>query len=148
MDRIKSGKNVDLLRHLGEVSVDAAAAEARSRFATMEKYQIYDDKRNEALRFMEAVEAGQQPNEADFPYLSAETGVSAATMLDLAYMWIYMDSTWKQVAALIEKISIDAKIRIREQNDHHQIDRISQRAAAVLDVLGEKPPSPPKVRPF
>lgn len=148
MDRITATKNVSLIRYLGETAVDAAAASTRARFATMEKYQIYDDKRNEALRFLQAVDDGEQPDDAGFPYLSAETGLSAATMIDLAYMWITMDATWKQVSALIEKISIDAKIRIRQQHDQVRIDLIVTEAQAVLNALGDPPPSPPKIRPF
>jgi hypothetical protein len=148
MTRITATKNLSLLRHRGEVAVDEAASSVRSRFATADKYQIYADKRNEALLFLQAIESATEPDDADYPYLSAETGISAATMLDLASMWLAMDVSWRKVAALIEKITQDAKIRIRQAGDEQSIASIRTQAADVLGALGTPPPAPPKVRPF
>lgn len=148
MIRIIARKNLPLLRYRGEGEVDLAAKIARSRFATTDKYQIYADKREEAVRFLEAIDSGIEPSDADYPYLSAETGISAATMLDLAYMWLSMDMAWKSVAALIEKITISAKVRIRQAGDQAEISKISAETQAVLDVLGAKPPIQPKEDPL
>ena len=148
MMRITATKNLPLLIHRGEQAIDQVASEVRARFATSDKHQIYSDKRNEAERFLDAIGSGDEPDAAQYPYLSAETGVSAATMLDLAYIWLSMDAAWKGVAALIEKITIDAKIRIRQGRNEAEIARISAQAVAVLDAIGTKPPRPPKGNPF
>src|SRR5690349_8260188 len=112
--RIIATKNLSVPIYDTETRIDKNATSVRSRFATTDKYQIYADKRNEAERFLAAVESGEEPDASGYPYLSAETGVTAATMIDLAYMWLAMDNAWKAVAALIENITIDAKIRVRQ----------------------------------
>ncbi len=142
--RITATKNLPLLRYEGEGQIDRAARDVRARFATTDKYQIYDDKRQEALRFMDDLEGGAEPQDVDYPYLSAETGLTAATMVDLAGMWIAMDLAWKQVAALIEKVTISAKAQIRTAGSQAEIDRIVNNTTAVLDVLGTRPPQPPQ----
>ena len=144
MTRITATKNMPLLRHRGEEAVDQVASQVRARFATSNKHQIYADKRQEAERFLNAVESGEEPDATQYPYLSAETGVSAATMLDLAYMWLSMDAAWKGVAALIEKIAIDAKIRIRQARNEAEITKIAAETATILTAIGTKPPEPPK----
>lgn len=143
MIRITASKNLPLLRYQGAEAVDQAASEVRARFATATKHQIYADKRNEAERFLLAVESGVEPDAAQYPYLSAETGLSAATMLDLAYMWLAMDAAWKGVAALIEEITIAAKLRISQAKDQAEISGIAAEARTTLEALGQKPPSPP-----
>jgi hypothetical protein len=148
MIRINATKNMPLLRHRGEQAIDLVASEVRARFATSNKHQIYADKRQEAERFLAAVESGDEPDAAQYPYLSAETGVSAATMLDLAYMWLSMDAAWKGVAALIEKITIDAKIRIRQARNEAEISKIAAETGNVLQSLGTKPPEPSKADPL
>jgi hypothetical protein len=147
MIRITATKNMPLLRYRGEDAVDQVASQVRARFATPSKHQIYSDKRQEAERFLSAIDSGEEPDTEQYPYLSAETGVSAATMLDLAYMWLSMDAAWKSVAALIEKISIDAKIRIRQARNEAEITKIAVQTEAVLTALGTKPPEPPKADP-
>lgn len=148
MSRITATKNLPLLRHRGEMAVDVVASAVRSRFATADKYQIYADKRAEAERFLEAVANGSEPDAADYPYLSAETGISAATMIDLAYMWLAMDAAWKKVAALIERVTQDAKGRIRQAGDEKTISEIAEEAGSVLYALGSPLPTPPKPRQF
>lgn len=144
MTRITATKNKPLLQYRGEEAVDQIANQVRARFATPSKHQIYSDKRQEAERFLSAIDSGEEPNADQYPYLSAETGVSAATMLDLAYMWLSMGTAWKAVAALIEKITIDAKIRIRQARNEAEITKIVAETEAVLTVLGIKPPETPK----
>lgn len=144
MIRITANKNLPLLIHRGENEIDHAAAQVRLRFATADKHQIYADKRDEAKRFVQEMESGQEPDGADYPYLSAEIGTTAATMIDLAYMWLFMDGSWKKVSALIEEISIDAKIRVRNAGSAQEISMIVAETKAVLDAVGAPPPIPPK----
>lgn len=146
MIRITASKNTALLRYRGQVEIDQKANEVRARFATLEKYQIYADKREEAQRFLAEIDAGGEPDASGYPYLVAETGLSAATMIDLASMWVAMDASWKGVSALIEEITMGAKIRVGEALDQQAISEIVAEAQETLDVLGDKPPAPPKAR--
>jgi hypothetical protein len=144
--RITASKNSDLLRYEAEALVDQKAAEVRTRFATSDKHQIYADKRDEANRFLALVETGSEPDGESFPYLTAETGISAPTMIDLANLWLYMDNAWKSVASAIEQVSINGKMRIRDETGPLRISQIVSETTTVLDEIGNKPPVRPKTR--
>ena len=141
---IRVGKNMALRRYEGEGAIDAVANDVRARWATPGKHQIYADKRNEAERYLADAHSGAMPDLTQYPYLSAETGLTAETAADLAELWIYMDSQWKQVAALIEQISIGAKARVKVAGSPDEIIAIVAEATAALDGIGDKPPQPPK----
>ena len=140
---VRVGKNMALRRYEGENAIDAVANDVRARWATPGKHQIYADKRNEAERYLTDAQSGALPDLAQFPYLSAEVGVSAETAADLAELWIYMDSQWKMVAALIEQVSIGAKARVKIAAGPDEITAIVAEASAALDGIGDKPPQPP-----
>ena len=143
LTRVRSAKNMPLRRHEAENAIDREADIVRTRFATPGKHQIYADKRNEAERYLTEAQSGELPNLSGFPYLSAETGITAETAADLAELWIYMDSQWKQVAALIEQITIGAKAQVRTAVSQAEIDAIVTAAAAALDQIGERQPERP-----
>ncbi len=140
---IRVGKNMALRRYEGETAIDAVANDVRARWATPGKHQIYADKRMEAERYLAEAQSGTPPDLAQFPYLSAEIGVSAATAADLAELWLFMDGQWKQVAALIEQISIGAKARVKVAPSPDAIKAIVAEASEALDAIGDKPPQPP-----
>jgi hypothetical protein len=140
---IRVGKNMALRRYEGETAIDAVANDVRARWATPGKHQIYADKRNEAERYLTALQSGTAPDLAQFPYLSAETGITAETAADLAELWIFMDSQWKMVAALIEQISIGAKAQVKVAAGPGEIAAIVAESTAALDGIGDKPPKPP-----
>lgn len=144
LTRIVAGKNVALNRWEAEACIDETARVVRARFATEGKHQIYSDKRNEAARYLETVQAGLEPDMATFPYISAEIGLTAETALDLAELWLWMDSLWKGAAAAIEQISLAAKAQVRAASSQAEIDTIVATAIATLDGIGDKPPSRPK----
>lgn len=143
LTRIKATKNKDVWRYEGETKVDNKAASVRARFATPGKHQLYADKRDEAVRYLAAAKGQNVPNLADYPFLEAEVGVSAASPRDLAELWIAMDRTWKKVAAGIEKLTISAKIRIRSARSQAEIDSVISETSKALDAIGEKPPERP-----
>lgn len=143
LTRVRSSKNMPLRRHEAENAIDREADIVRTRFATPGKHQIYADKRNEAERYLYDAQQGTPPDLASYPYLSAETGISAETPVDLAELWIFMDSQWKHVAALIEQITITAKAQVRAAASQAEIDAIVAAAAAYLDQIGERPPERP-----
>jgi hypothetical protein len=143
LTRIKATKNKGVWRYEGETKIDNKAASVRSRFATPGKHQLYADKRDEAVRYLAAAKGQTVPNLADYPFLEAEVGVSAASPRDLAELWIAMDKQWKKVAAGIERLTISAKARIRAANSQAEIDSVIAETAEALDAIGDKPPERP-----
>lgn len=144
LTRIVATKNIDLLRYRGEQTIDAAADRTRARFATPGKHQIYSDKRNEALAYLTVLSAGDPIDMTQYPYLAAETGVTAQSTEDLANLWIAMNTQWQQVAAALEQITISAKAQVRAAGSGAVIDAIVSATVAALDGIGTKPPEPPK----
>lgn len=142
--RITGAKNLTLHKFDAENSIDRKASQVRSRFATEGKHQLYADKRDEANRFLIVVDTGEEPIDEEFPYLVAETGISAATMIDLAHLWIFMNNAWKSVASVIEQITTEAKQRVRGATGPPEIQAIVDQTTAVLDAIGQKPPARPK----
>ncbi len=144
LTRITATKNVSLNRYEAETAIDAAADRVRSRFATPGKHVIYSDKRAEAARYLEQVANGTEPHMEEYPYLSAEIGMTAETAMDLAELWLWMDSLWKGAAAAIEQISLGGKGQVRLATSQTQIDSIKAETIAILDGIGDKPPERPK----
>jgi hypothetical protein len=144
MIRITAAKNVALDRREAEDAIDAAAAHVRARFAAPQKHQIYSDKRAEAIRYLDQVQSGNPVDLSGFPYLAAETGLTADTPIDLAELWLWMDSVWKGAAAAIEQIALSAKAEVRASRDRATIQAIVTATAETLDAIGEKPPERPK----
>lgn len=145
LTRIVASKNLDLLRYRGEQAIDAAADRTRARFATPGKHAIYADKRNEAIAYLVAAAAGDPIDMAQYPYLAAETGVTAPTTEALADLWIAMNAQWQMVAAALEQITIAAKAQVRAAASGAAIDAIVSATVAALDGIGTKPPEPPKL---
>lgn len=144
LTRITAAKNVALDRREAEDAIDASAARVRARFAAPEKHQIYSDKRAEAVRYLEQAQGGDPVDLSGFPYLAAETGLTADTPLDLAELWLWMDSVWRGAAAAIEQIALSAKAEVRASRDRAAIQAIVAATAETLDAIGEKPPERPK----
>lgn len=144
---VRRGKNMALRRYEGEGAIDAAADSVRSRFATPNMHQIYSDKRNEAERYLTAA-ADEPPDLSDYPYLSAEVGITSETPQALAALWLYMDAQWKQVAAFIEQIRIASKAQVRAANSAAEIDQIVSSTRTLLDGIGDKPPQRPPSKPI
>lgn len=143
---IRVGKNLDLLRYEAENDIEAAAARTRARFATPGKYVIYDKKLQEATRYLDAVAAGNPPNNlAKYPYLKREVGPgkTAPTALALAQLWVGMNAQWEEVSATIEEISVVAKAQARAGGSKAEIRAVAAAATAALDAIGDKPPERP-----
>lgn len=144
LTRVVGRKSLDVPIFDAQAVVEEKAREVRARFATDGKHQLYSDKRDEAMRYIAADDApGPAPDLAGYPYIAAEVGISAPTPRALAELWLEMDRQWKQVAALIESISLDAKSRIRGAQSKDDMDKIAAETIAALDGIGEKPPERP-----
>ncbi len=142
--RIRVSKNLALVRFEAERSIDVAANATRMRFATPDMHQIYSDKRNEAERYLKLLAEGTGPDMGDFPYLSAEIGITAETASDVANLWIYMNQQWQTIASIIEQIRLGFKGQVREAASQQHIDAIVQQARFSLDAIGDRPPDRPK----
>lgn len=147
LTRIRGTKNIVLNKYEAEGAIDAAADAVRARFATPNMHQIYSDKRSEAERYLKSLAEGNDPDMADFPYLSAEIGITAATAAELASLWIYMNQQWQTVASFIEQIRIASKAQVRDSASQSQIDGIVHQTKAALDSIGDRPPERPKPTP-
>lgn len=141
--RVTATKNLMVNRYEAEQRIDAVSAAIRTRFAGRDKHQIYADKREEADRYLKASAGNKVPDPADYPYLSAEVGITAVTMTDLANLWISMDRSWKRVAASIERISLGAKSQVRVAAGPPQIEAIVGQAITSLEAIGTPSPERP-----
>lgn len=92
--------------------VDKAAEAERQRWITGGSGQamVYLAKAAEARRYLATVPP--PADLADYPLLSAEVGITAATALDLAQTWLALDAGWTTVAARIEGARLAAKAAI------------------------------------
>jgi hypothetical protein len=144
LTRVRAAKDLAFLRYLAEQRIEAAAAATRGRFATPGKHAIYQEKREEARAYLRAVQRNDPIDMDDYPYLAAETGITAATPGALAQLWIDRDAAWKQAAPLVEKLSVRAKALARAARGPAEIEQEVQAALAALDAIGDKPPAPPK----
>jgi len=104
----------------------AAKAEARARLATAittaraavltdlpGQGMIYQAKETEARAWLAATNAagtipptGLAPDLADYPLLSAETGLTAPDPHSLAQLWLNMATLWRQMAATLEAVRL------------------------------------------
>lgn len=141
LSRIVGKKNMNLRSYKAEQAIEDKAAEVRARFATPGKHTIYAEKRTEAQRYIDAINSNKPPADLkNFPYLAREVGISAATPLDLANLWIMMDQAWSQVSPIIEEISIAGKSAAKSAKSQDEIDAIVKSAVDQLDAIGEPAP--------
>jgi len=91
-------------------AVDTSIAAIRRAFVTDLPGQemIYLAKEAEAR----AWQAATAPDPADYPFMTAEIGVTAATPAALAALWISMAGQWRAVAAQIEAARMTATAAI------------------------------------
>ena len=77
---------------------------------------IYLKKEQEARDYI----ADPDPNMANYPFLSAEVGITAPEAYQLAQVWLYMANAWNPLAAMLEGLrmstlnSVDAATTITE----------------------------------
>lgn len=93
--------------------IDAQAETERARYITPGSGQAmtYQAKAAEAIRYHEASGAGE------YPLLSAEIGVTGATLGDVAATVIAMHNQWLLMGAQIERARLSAKAAIEAAED-------------------------------
>lgn len=94
------------LRRTAIARVNARAGEVRGRFITIAPGQemVYLGKEAEALRYL----AAAAPDLADYPFLAAELGITAATPVALATLWRDMAIQWRIIGSQIEQARLGA----------------------------------------
>jgi hypothetical protein len=95
---------------------------------------LYQAKETEAKAFL----AEANPVMADYPLLSAETGITAPTAAELANLWISMGMQWRSVAAQIEAARMTANTAIGAATTVLEIEA----ALAALDTAIAGLPTP------
>lgn len=98
--------NMAEVKALALEAVGLAVSAARRAFVTDLPAQemIYLAKEAEARAWLAATD----PDVADYPFLEAEAGLTAATPTALANLWLQMAGQWRAVAAQIEAVRMIA----------------------------------------
>jgi hypothetical protein len=96
-------------------TIDAGAEAARQAFLTAGEGQLwtYQTKAAEAEAVLVLAAQGGPPEEGAYPYLSAEVGVTAPTLVDVAEVVSAAARTWHAAAATIEATRMAAKGAVR-----------------------------------
>lgn len=96
--------DLDEARQEAIFCVNQRVGRARQKFITDLPGQdvIYLRKEREAVAYL----AEANPTLADYPLLSAEVGVTAATAYQVAQIWVHKSQSWQQTAAALEAIRL------------------------------------------
>ena len=121
-DDLPPEPTLDQLKALASRRIDINAERARQVWATGGELQslVYSEKRREAETF----DADPAPNAASYPLLSAEIGLTGATLADVAAVVLEKSAAWTQAAAAIERIRVGAKKGIAAATDQAGIDAV------------------------
>lgn len=115
-------------------AINAAVAATRSTFITDLPGQemIYLGKEAEARRWL----AAPTPDLADYPFLTAEVGISAPTAQDLATLWVTLGAQWRAVAALIEGLRLTATAAVAAALTPQEAEAAASVIPAQLALIG------------
>lgn len=121
--RIEEGDELDIAleRSQAQLRVGMFIDQARRRYITVIPGQemVYTAKEAEARAF---ITAGSPDDTSDFPLLAAETGTTAETPDQLAQLWLNMAAIWRQAAAELEPIRLNAGAAIDAAETKAEID--------------------------
>ena len=108
--RLDLGPPLEALKAAAAAEIDAQAEKQRQRYLTPGAGQalVYERKRAEALRIVD----DPSPDAADYPFLAAEIGITAATLVDVAAVVRTLAGQWASAAAAIEAARLGAKAAI------------------------------------
>jgi hypothetical protein len=97
-----------------KTSIDAAAETERLKYITGGSGQAmtYQQKADEAKRYFAAVEAGGAPEASDYPLLSAEVGITAPTLGEVAAVVNNAFLQWQIIGGAIEAVRLGTKAAI------------------------------------
>jgi hypothetical protein len=131
-------ETVDKIRTTASSELKRAVAEKRQMFITSLPGQdgIYLEKRSEAIQYLAA---DPEPADlSDYPFLLAETGITAPTAYELSQLWLNLNALWIATAAGFEKVRMTAMYAFAEAQSVNEIETIMTTAKADLISLVEK----------
>lgn len=131
--QIIDGIAFDNARRVALANIENLVLGARTRFITNLPGQdaIYQAKYEEAVRF----QADPLPNMSEYPFLTAEVGVTAPTAADLAAMWVQLRNGWLSIAAHIEKARLIAGASLQSATTIAAIDAAITTLSASLTAI-------------
>jgi hypothetical protein len=103
-------RTLDEWKVLLMMNIDSDAEAARLRYITAGSGQAmtYQQKAQEASEVLSLVGSGEV-DETQFPLLSAEVGITAPTLIEVAQVVDYAYQTWRVVGAQIEALRLGGK---------------------------------------
>ncbi|MBL9046807.1 MAG: hypothetical protein JNK34_05765 [Tabrizicola sp.] len=97
---------------------------------------LYLEKRAEAIAYVaEARGPGEPVTLKDYPLLANEVGITAATPWQLAQIWLFRSSQFKDFGAATEKARMTAAIAITSARDFEEIEAAERRLVDTLQSL-------------
>jgi len=126
-------RNFDQTKKRAKYEVLVASEAARKHFITSLPGQdaIYQAKYEEALAF----QADPNPDMAQYPFISAEVGLTAATAAELAAMWIQLRTAWITAAASVENARFVANATINAATTVSEVYAAEAQLKASLDAV-------------
>lgn len=118
---INETEDIVSLRNKLKYEVDRQAEVERLKYITPGTGQAmsYTEKRDEAIRASKE----HSPDAADYPTLSADLGITANTIKEIATVVLDTYSQWKVVNRIIERKRLLAKKAIDSSNTPHDVLR-------------------------
>ena len=112
--RPETGAELAAAKASATAEIDRQAEATRLLYVTPGSAQalVYEAKRHEAL----ALAADPSPDPADYPLLTAEIGITAATLAEVGDAVLAMAAQWKAVSAQIERVRLTAKAAVAGAN--------------------------------
>lgn len=110
--------------------VNGMADQVRRMFITpiIGQEMVYLEKEAEARRYLNDVE----PDLSDYPFISAEVGVSAVTAQQVAQLYLNLGAQWRVVGSMLENVRLGSIAAIEASTTLAQISAAVDGAAAAI----------------
>ena len=110
--------------------VNGMADQVRRMFITpiIGQEMVYLEKEAEARRYLDDLE----PDLSDYPFISAEVGVSAVTAQQVAQLYLNLGAQWRVVGSMLENVRLGSIAAIEAATTLAQISAAVDQAAAAV----------------
>ena len=110
--------------------VNGMADQVRRMFITpiIGQEMVYLEKEAEARRYLNDIE----PDLSDYPFISAEVGVSAVTAQQVAQLYLNLGAQWRVVGSMLENVRLGSIAAIEAATTLAQISAAVDAAAAAV----------------
>ena len=110
--------------------VNGMADQVRRMFITpiIGQEMVYLEKEAEARRYLNDLE----PDLSDYPFISAEVGVSAVTAQQVAQLYLNLGAQWRVVGSMLENVRLGSIAAIEAATTLAQILAAVDEAAAAV----------------